>query len=108
MIRRAEVPFGIACIVLLVSTISADSFAQGTLNGNRDLMRGIAVGVHDIIKKNFYDPSLKGIDWDKELNEAQKKIDGSNNPGEMLAAIYWMVRKIDDSHTRFLPPWRTQ
>jgi hypothetical protein len=25
----------------------------------------------------------------------------------MLAAIYWMVRKMDDSHTNFLPPWQT-
>src|SRR5262249_4060496 len=108
MIRRAALLFDITCIVLLVSSVSAVSFAQGTLKGNRDLMRGIAAGVHDIIKKNFYDPALKGIDWDKELSETQKKIDAGNNPGEMLAAIYWMVRKIDDSHTRFLPPWRTQ
>ncbi len=70
-------------------------------------MRGIAEGVHDIIKKNFYDSSLKGIDWDKELKETQKKIDTCNSPGEMLAAIYWMVRKMDDSHTNFIPPWQT-
>lgn len=70
-------------------------------------MRGIAEGVHDIIKKNFYDSSLKGIDWDKELKETQKKIDTCNSPGEMLAAIYFMVRKMDDSHTNFIPPWQT-
>jgi len=70
-------------------------------------MRAIAQGVHDIIKKNFYDPTIKGVDWDKELHEAQKKIDAGNNPGEMLAAIYWMVRKVDDSHTNFLPPPQT-
>ncbi len=105
MIRR-QVLYCIACIVF-ISFFNADSFAQGTLKGNRDLMRGIAEGVHDIVKKNFYDPSLKGIDWDKELKETQKKIDTCNSPGEMLAAIYWMVRKMDDSHTNFLPPWQT-
>src|SRR3954462_4390749 len=70
-------------------------------------MRAIAKGEHDVIKKNFYDPSFKGIDWDKELAEAQKKIDTSNSQGEMLAAIYRMVRKLDDSHTNFVPPWQT-
>jgi len=105
MIRR-QVLYCIACIVF-ISFFNADSFAQGTLKGNRDLMRGIAEGVHDIIKKNFYDSSFKGIDWDKELKETQKKIDTCNSPGEMLAAIYWMVRKMDDSHTNFLPPWQT-
>jgi carboxyl-terminal processing protease len=106
MIRRSQI---LCCIslILFISCFGADSFAQGTLKGNRELMRAIAQGVHDIIKKNFYDPSLKGIDWDNELRETQKKIDSCNTPGEMLAAIYWMVRKMDDSHTNFLPPWQT-
>ena len=106
MIRRFQILYCIAFIVF-ISFFNADSFAQGTLKSNRDLMRGIAEGVHDIIKKNFYDSSLKGIDWDKELKETQKKIDSCNSPGEMLAAIYWMVRKMDDSHTNFIPPWQT-
>ncbi len=107
MIRRSQTVYCIASLIFFMSFFGADSFAQGTLKSNRDLMRGIAEGVHDIIKKNFYDPSLKGVDWDKELQETEKKIDASNNPGEMLAAIYWMVHKMDDSHTRFLPPWQT-
>jgi carboxyl-terminal processing protease len=107
MIRRFRVVCHFAFLALFVLSLSTHSFAQGTLKSNRDLMRAMAQGVHDIIKKNFYDASLKGIDWDNELREAQKKIDSSNNPGEMLAAIYWMVRKVDDSHTSFLPPWQT-
>lgn len=107
MIRRSQILYCIVSSILFISFFAADSVAQGTLKSNRDLMRGIAEGVHDIIKKNFYDPSLKGIDWDKELHETQKKIDTCNSPGEMLAAIYFMVRKMDDSHTNFLPPWQT-
>lgn len=107
MIRRFQILYFVAPLILFISFCSVDSFAQGTLNSNRELMRAIAQGVHDIIKKNFYDPSLKGIDWGKELHETQKKIDSCNSPGEMLAAIYWMVRKMDDSHTNFLPPWQT-
>lgn len=93
--------------IILTSFLGTEALAQGTLKGNRDLMHGIAQGVYDIVKKNFYDPSIKGIDWNKELQDAQKKIENSNSPGEMLAAIYWMVRKIDDSHTNFVPPSQT-
>jgi carboxyl-terminal processing protease len=107
MIRRSKILYCIPCLIFCISFIPADSFAQGTLKSNRDLMRAMAQGVHDVIKKNFYDPSLKGMDWDKELDETQKKINDSKSPGEMLAAIYWMVRKMDDSHTVFLPPWQT-
>jgi carboxyl-terminal processing protease len=107
MVRHSQILCCIASLIFFILFFDAGSFAQGTLKSNRDLMRGIAEGVHDIVKKNFYDASLKGIDWDKELHDAQKKIDASNSPGEMLAAIYWMVRKMDDSHTRFIPPWQT-
>ena len=96
-----------AVLIVFTSLLTTGAVAQGTLKGNRDLMHGIAQGVHDIVKKNFYDPSIKGIDWDKELQDTQKKIDSSNSPGEMLAAIYWMVRKIGDSHTNFVPPSQT-
>jgi carboxyl-terminal processing protease len=108
MIRRSQILYCIASFIFFLSFFSGESFAQGTLKSDRDLMRGIAQGVHDIIKKNFYDPSLKGIDWNKELQETQKTIDASTSQGQMLAAIYWMARKIDDSHTNFLPPWQTQ
>lgn len=107
MIRRPQILYCVASLILFILFFGTDCLAQGTLKSNRDLMRGIAEGVHDIVKKNFYDPSLKGIDWDKELHDTQKKIDTCNSPGEMLAAIYFMVRKMDDSHTRFLPPWQT-
>ena len=107
MIRRIRVLVPLVLLVLLSIVLRRESAAQGTLKGNRDLMRAIAQGVHDVIKKNFYDPNLKGIDWDQELRDAQTKIDGSNSPGEMLGAIYWMARKLDDSHTRFLPPPQT-
>lgn len=100
-------PLRQCCCILLLVLVSGFSDAQGTLKSNRELMRAIAQGVHDIIQKNYYDPALKGIDWNKELQDAQAKIDASNNVGEMYAAIYWMVRKVDDSHTMFLPPWQT-
>jgi len=107
MIRRFRVLYYLASLAVLLSLFTIDSFAQGNLKSSRELMRAIAKGEHDVIKKNFYDPSFKGIDWDKELAEAQKKIDTSNSQGEMLAAIYRMVRKLDDSHTNFVPPWQT-
>jgi len=107
MTRHSRALYYFASFALLFSFSADTAFGQGTLKSNRELMRAIAQGVHDIIKKNFYDPTIKGIAWDKELQEAQKKIDASNNPGEMLSAIYWMVRKVDDSHTNFLPPPRT-
>lgn len=100
--------FGAILCAVVASFLPPVSSAQGTVKSNRDLMRMIAQGVADIIDKNFYDPKLKGVDWKAEQEETKKKIAASEKVGEMYAAIDAMVRKIDDSHTRFLPPWQTQ
>lgn len=93
-----------AALFLPAIFLSTASQAQGTLASNRDLMRRIAQGVADVIQKNFYDPSLKGVDLQTLLNQTKAKIDACNKVTEMNAAIYFMVRKMDDSHTNFMPP----
>ena len=94
--------------LLFLAVLPTTLTAQGTVKGNRDLMRGIATGVADIVQKHFYDPALKGIDLNKELEQVRAEIATTDNLGEMFAAIEAMVQKMDDSHTRFLPPWQTQ
>lgn len=93
-----------AALLLSASFLSTVSQAQGTPASNRQLMRLIAQGVAGVIQKNFYDPSLKGVDLQKLLKETQKKIDASDKLPEMNSAIYFMVREMDDSHTNFMPP----
>jgi C-terminal processing protease CtpA/Prc len=88
--------------------LSESAAAQGSLKGNRDLARGIAEGINKVLEKKFYDPQLKGVDWKKALDDAEAKISAANNVGEMYGAVDEMVVKLDDSHTRFLPPWQTQ
>ena len=92
------------CLVLFAASLPTTSVAQGTLASNRDLMRRIAEGVANVIQKNFYDPSLKGIDWKKTLADTKEKINQCNSVGEMNAAIHRMVQKVDDSRTNFVPP----
>jgi C-terminal peptidase prc len=82
--------------------------AQGTLKGNRDVARGIAEGVAKVLEKKFYDPQMKGVDWKTSLTDAEAKISAANDVGEMYGAVDEMVQKLDDSHTRFLPPWQTK
>lgn len=67
-------------------------------------MKSIAKTVADEVAKNYYDPSLKGLDWKGLLEQAKQKIDNAKNVSEMLTAIYVMVAKLKDSHTAFLPP----
>jgi C-terminal processing protease CtpA/Prc len=58
------------------------------------------------VEKNFYDPSLKGLNWKALTEEASRKIDNAKSNSEMISAIYSLVDKLNDSHTKFLPPGR--
>jgi C-terminal peptidase prc len=91
-----------------VALLFESAVAQGTLKGNRELARGVADGVAKVLEKKFYDPQMKGVDWKKALDDAEAKISAANDVGAMYGAVDEMVLKLDDSHTRFLPPWQTK
>ena len=58
------------------------------------------------VEKNFYDPTLKGVDWKPLVKHAHDRIENAQNHAEMFTAIFSLVNKLDDSHTIFLPPSR--
>lgn len=39
------------------------------------------------VRKNFYDPNMKGLDWTALTEETRQRIDSSNNVGQMIMAI---------------------
>jgi carboxyl-terminal processing protease len=64
--------------------------------------------VSDIVKENYFDPSLKGIDWKAALEIARERIRHADHEGEMATAISGLLARLADSHTYFLPPGRLQ
>jgi C-terminal processing protease CtpA/Prc len=62
--------------------------------------------VVDDIQKHFYDPTLKGLDWDVLVRKTRARIKGSESRSEMFTAISALVDRLQDSHTIFLPPAR--
>ena len=91
-----------------IALLFESATGQGSLKGNRDTARGVAEGVAKVLEKKFYDPQMKGVDWKKALDDAEAKISAANDVGAMYGAIDEMVLKLDDSHTRFFPPWQTK
>jgi carboxyl-terminal processing protease len=92
-------------ILLALISSSFPLFSQMN-NVDRDRMRGMLKVTAGEIKNNFYDPALKGLDWKQLTAEADEKIKQAKSPSEALTAISQLVEKLQDSHTRFLPPSR--
>jgi carboxyl-terminal processing protease len=81
------------------------TWAQNVQRGEmEDILRIVSADV----QKNFYDPQMKGLDWQALTEETRQRIRDSNNTGQMILAILSLLSKLGDSHTYFVPPRLTQ
>lgn len=58
------------------------------------------------VQNNFYDESLKGLDWAALTEQARQRIENAGQHGEMMGAISALLYQLHDSHTAFIPPQR--
>jgi carboxyl-terminal processing protease len=97
-------------LLLLISTIT---LAMRGADDNdprsvRSKMLRILQDVSETVEKNFYDPKLKGVDWKAGVETARQRIEQADHTGEMIAAIAGLLARLNDSHTVFIPPGRTE
>jgi C-terminal processing protease CtpA/Prc len=60
----------------------------------------------DAIKKNYFDPTYRGIDVDFVFEQARERIKVAPTRDAMMITIASAVMAFDDSHTTFAPPAR--
>lgn len=90
---------------LLASFPNAVTHGQ-TLSFNRDRGRMMLNTIKEDLRKNYFDPSLRGIDLDARFKEAEEKIKRSESLGQILGIIAQALLDFNDSHTFFVPPAR--
>jgi C-terminal processing protease CtpA/Prc len=73
---------------------------------DRERALGILDNVMKGIQENYYDPNLKGLDWNAVHAQAKEKIEESNSLNAALAQVAAAVSTLNDSHTRFVPPYK--
>ncbi len=71
-------------------------------------MQRILKEVSETVEKNYYDPRMNGVDWKASTEIARQRIDKADHTGEMVAAITGLLARLNDSHTVFIPPGRTE
>ena len=95
----------LAFFVLISFTSLANTQAVSTLDRQRS--KDMLKFVKDDIKKYYYDPSFHGMDLDQRFSAADKKIDQAQSLGQTFAIIAQALIDLNDSHTFFIPPART-
>lgn len=90
----------------LLLLIPAAVNPQVSIDFERARMKSILSIVSQEVEKSFYDPEMRGLDWQALTAEARGRIEKANSTSAMITAIFALVDKLQDSHTVFIPPER--
>lgn len=58
----------------------------------------------EAVRKNYFDPTYGGVDFNAAYAAAQQKITNAGSVREGYEAVAEMLQKLNDSHTFFIPP----
>ncbi|NQW04958.1 MAG: hypothetical protein HQ485_13180 [Acidobacteria bacterium] len=78
--------------------------AQGISSNDAGRVKGMLKDTYEAIKKNYYDPTLQGLDWDARYQEYRDKVDAAPSLGAGVGVVAGFVDGLKDSHTYFQPP----
>src|SRR5579859_1488580 len=95
--------FHAAFLLILLVTCTRPLLGQ-SIELKRQLAKAMLESTCKRIQKEYYDPSMHGLDWKNLTAQAEKYIDTAQTQEQMTSAIYRLVDMLQDSHTLFIPP----
>jgi carboxyl-terminal processing protease len=109
--KRQAIPSILLCafpLVLAWFTVGPSSSVQAQGLSKVDLERGHAMlaKIKDELKKNYYDPTMHGVDIEARFKEHDEMIKKARSNGHIFAIIAQFMLGLNDSHTTFDPPRR--
>ena len=92
------------CALLMAGLILSPAWCQRITNLERERAQTMLGDVASDVRHHYYDPKLRGVDWDARVQEAREKIAKAKFWEEATLDIAAAMEALDDSHTFFNPP----
>lgn len=92
--------------ILFIFASAAASAQQKMDSENQGRVNEMLRSAYEDVKKNYYDPTFHGLDWDARYREYQERVKKANSLGQGFAEIAGFLDVLNDSHTFFRPPSR--
>lgn len=92
--------FVLTSTLLLLSTIGSSQNAEFERSRHNSILKLIK----EDVKKNYFDPTFKGIDIEAKYALAVEKMQKAQSIGQMSGIIAQFLIDFDDSHLFFVPP----
>ncbi len=89
--------------LLLFVLLTSIGNAQN-LGYERDRHKNMLKLITEDVRKNYYDPTFRGIDLDAKYKVTAEKIEQAASIGQMSAIIAQFLVDFEDSHLTFIPP----
>jgi carboxyl-terminal processing protease len=93
-------------MLVLVTAASPVAHTQGLAHLDRDNARAMLSAAKDDLKKNYYDPALRGMDLEARFKEAEEQLKQATTRDQLMIVVAQTLLDLNDSHTFFLPPTR--
>jgi len=74
---------------------------------DRERAKTMLADMRDTVKKNYYDSTFHGVDWDARYQTFKERVEKAETLGDSYRAIAAFLSGLDDSHTFFIPPRRS-
>ena len=98
---------GLGTFLLLgvtASILTLETPGQKISTVERDFAEAALKNVSADVQRHYYDPKLRGLNWDALVHEAKVNIGKSLNTPVAFAQIEGVLEHLNDSHTFFVPP----
>jgi C-terminal peptidase prc len=94
------------CLLVATLLVCCTTSYSENVKAERHRAEQILNLVSKDVQNNFYDETLKGVDWAALTEQARQRIGSADEVGQMHGAISALVYQLHDSHTVFIPPKR--
>lgn len=91
------------CLIFLF-TLAQIAPAQNMDRIERSRMKDMLGIVKDTVKKNYYDPTFRGIDLEARFKKADERMSEVATTAQALGVIAQVLIEFNDSHLFFQPP----
>ena len=97
-----------AAVALLTAAWTSEAPGQEVSKFERDRARMMLNIIKKDLMKFYYDESFHGLSLDDAFNTANERIDQAKSVSQLFAGVARPLIQLDDSHTFFIPPGRSQ
>ena len=104
--RRRMVASTIAIVIAVIAPHKSAG-AQTLSATDRDRGHVMLKSIKNEIKKNYYDPTFRGIDLEARFKAADEKVDAAKSIGQVFGIVAQVLLDFEDSHLFFIPPQRS-